>query len=76
MKEIDLKTLCIAIQAVQDRIESLASELDENGNTDYQQNIQIDLYDHDMAADVLKDLYIEKQKGVINFPSYDQLVKR
>ena len=76
MKESDRKTLCIAIQAVQDRIVSLASELDENGNTDYQQNIQIDLYDHEMAADVLKEMYIEKQKGVINFPSYDRLVKR
>jgi len=67
MKEINLKTLCIAIQAVQYRIESLASELNGNGSPDYQQNIQIDLYDHEMAADVLKELYIEKQKEVINF---------
>jgi len=76
MKEINLKTLCIAIQAVQDRIESLASELNENGTPEYQQNVQIDLFDHEMAADVLKELYIEKQKGVINFPSYDKLIQR
>ena len=75
MTEINLKTLCIAIMAVQYRIEELQSELEDDLEPDYEQDVQIDLYDHDIAAGVLKEMYIERQKGVINFPTYDKLIE-
>ena len=76
MTEINLKTLAIAIMAVQYRIEELQSELEDDLDPDYEQNIQIDLYDHDIAAGVLQEMYIERQKGVINFPTYDKLIQK
>ncbi len=76
MTEINLKTLAIAIMAVQYRIEELQSELEDDLDPDYEQNIQIDLYDHDIAAGVLQEMYIERQKGVINFSTYDKLIQK
>ena len=76
MTEINLKTLAIAIMAVQYRIEELQSELEEDLKPDYEPNIQIDLYDHDIAAGVLQEMYIERQRGVINFPTYDKLIQK
>lgn len=76
MTEINLKTLFIAIKAVQYRIEELQSELEDILDPGFEQNIQIDLYDHDMAAGVLQEMYIERQKGVTNFPTYDKLIQK
>ena len=76
MTEINLKTLAIAIMAVQFRIEELQSELEEDLDPDYEQNIQLDLSDHDIASYQLQEMYIERQKGVINFPTYDKLIQK
>ena len=76
MTDINLKTLAIAIMAVQYRIEKLQSELDEGLESDYEPDVQVDLYDHVMAADVLKEMYMERQEGVINFPDYDKLIQK
>lgn len=76
MTDINLKTLAIAIMAVQYRIEELQSELDEGLESDYEPDVQVDLNDHVMAADVLKEMYMERQEGVINFPDYDKLIQK
>ena len=37
--------------------------------------VLLDLEDHQRAADELKELYIEMQHSIINYPTYDDLIK-
>jgi hypothetical protein len=75
MTTISLKTLSISIKAVQCEIQRLQTDYHDDPNDKNAMYVLLDLEDHQRAANELKELYIEMQHGIINYPTYDDLIK-
>jgi len=74
MADVDAITLCIAIQAVDERITRLAEELEADPQANVGGGIEIDLLKHTQAAHKLEVAYREATKDASNMPPYESLV--
>lgn len=74
MPNVDIKTLAIAIRAIDSEMtnmeKQLAALLPDQGA-----DLEILLLDYSNAAEKLKNAYIEAVASVSNFPAYEKLVR-
>ena len=72
---VSLQTLALVIQLVENEIREVEKNFETNDVSD---DDSIWHYDLERCADNLKDVYLHeiKTRKVINFPKYDDLVKK
>lgn len=70
---VSLQTLVMAIQIIEREIDEIEKVIKEDGGS---ANDDIWHYDLVQAAENLKEVYIYEVKDVINFPTYEALVKK
>lgn len=72
--EIRLGTLLVAIQAVHHELSALDEEIREAGDAADPGLCELEL-SYWKAAENLREVYEERQKGASNFPPYEALVR-
>ncbi len=74
MSNIDIRTLAMAIRAVDYKMADIEKELTASP-PDQGADLEVELLDYDNAAQKLKNAYLEALRGVSNFPPYEKLVR-
>jgi hypothetical protein len=75
MPEVSARTLVMAVQAVDAELRRLEEELERAGE-DADPDLQLLTLSYSLAADDLKEAYLQALKSASNLPPYERLVAR